>query len=47
MIRRGRGWALSIALIGLAYYRGGRNRVLAEMNEVAIRAISPRPDLVG
>jgi aminoglycoside phosphotransferase (APT) family kinase protein len=39
MIARGRGWALSIALIGLAYYRDGRNPFLAGMNTVAIQAV--------
>jgi len=39
MIERGRGWALSIALIGLAYYRDGRNPFLADMNAVAIQAV--------
>ncbi|MEO8530999.1 MAG: phosphotransferase, partial [Deltaproteobacteria bacterium] len=38
-IARGRGWALSIALIGLAYYRDGRNEVLAAMNRTAISAV--------
>jgi aminoglycoside phosphotransferase (APT) family kinase protein len=39
MIRRGRGWALTVAAVGLAYYRGGRNPVLAGMDTVAIRQI--------
>ena len=39
MIARGRGWALSIAAIGLAYYRDGRNPVLAAMNRIALSEI--------
>jgi aminoglycoside phosphotransferase (APT) family kinase protein len=38
-IARGRGWALTIAAVGLAYYRDGRNPVLAGMDEVALREI--------
>lgn len=36
---RGRGWALSTALVALAYYRGGRNAYLEAMSNRVIRAV--------